>query len=187
MRVRKGIDDDDCADELPDYSAQDPRGTMDPKDNQQTTLESMELDEGISMEPDVWHGPLQYNLHETNPAWSFDSNHGLAPANNSPNGGDGPDEDLFGDNSSTKVAKSSMSGDEGNRMADFNDDEGTTSGVFGTPEQDTVPILDVPPSLDENDDEEPVAEVMLDDEFGHGFEDASGKADELDRRLGFRH
>jgi len=185
LTVRRGIDDDDPVDELPGYSTQDPRGTLDPRDLQEPTLESMEVDEGLGMDQGMWRGPLQYNLHDTDPPWKFGSGHGLAPANNSPSGGDGQDEDLFADDSSTKVAKSSISGDDENRMTDFNDDEGTTSGVFGTPEQDTIPILDVPPPLDETDEEQ-VAEVMLDDEFQHDFEDAPGKAEELDKRLGLR-
>jgi len=185
LTVRRGIDDDDPADELPGYSAQDPRGSMDPKDLQEPNLEIMEIDEGIGMDHDMWRGPLQYNLHDTDPPWKFGSNYGVAPANNSPSGGDGQDEDLFADDSSTKVAKSSISGGDENRMADFNDDEGTTSGAFGTPEPDTLPILDVPPPLDDLDEEQ-VAEVMLDDEFQNDFEVAGGKSEELDRSLGIR-
>ena len=175
LRMRKGIDDDDPVDRLPAYSAQDPRGTLDPRDLQEPSLENMDLDEdeGIGMNEGSqtgWQGPLQYN----SPTWAFGSN-GRAPVQNSPRGsgeeGDGQDEDLFADNSSTKVAKSSVSENLENRMAEFNDDEGTTSGVFGTPPQDTLPLLDVPPAIDEA--EQPVAEVMLEDEFGQ-FDDGPG-------------
>ena len=166
--MRKGIDDDDPVDGLPSYSAQDPRGTLNPRDLQERTLESMELDEdeGIGGMDEGsqtnWHGPLQYE----NPTWAFGSN-GRAPVHNSPHGsgeeGEGPDEDLFADDSSTKVAKSSISDNIENRMADFNDDEGTTSGFLGTPPHEILPLLDVPPAPDEA--EQPVAEVIIEDDL----------------------
>lgn len=177
--VRKGIDDDEPAHGLPGYSAQDPRRTMDPNDLQEPTLESMEVDgdedEGIGMEHNMWHGPVQSGLNGDGTLWRFGSSQGLAPANNSPSLQDDQDEHLSADDSSTKVAKSSISGDDENRMADFNDDEGTTSGAFGTPDQDTLPLLDVPPPLDEIE-EGPVAEVMLDDDFQPDFADAPRKS-----------
>ena len=177
-RVRKGIDDDDPVDGLPDYSSDHPRGTLDPRDLQEQTLEKMDVDEdegigGMDENPySLWQGPLQYN---DNPSWSFGSS-GRAPVNNSPRGSgedaDGPDEDLFADDSSTKVAKSSVSEGFDNRLADFNDDEGTTSGFMnGTPPHDTMPLMDVPP-IEEAD--QPVAEVMLEDEFQHEFDDGPG-------------
>ncbi|KAL6716978.1 hypothetical protein ACLMJK_004891 [Lecanora helva] len=173
LRVRKGIDDDDPVDSLPAYSMRDPRGTLNPRDLHEQTLESMEMDEdegiGLDDEPRMgWTGPLQYE----NPTWAFGSN-GRAPVQNSPRvsgeDGDAPEEDLFADNSSTKVAKSSDTDLSDNRLADFNDDEGTTSGVFGTPPQDMMPLLDVPPAVPEA--EQPVAEVMLEDEFAHDFDE----------------
>ena len=164
-KVRRGIDDDDPVDELPPYSVQD---TLDPRNLQGPTLESMEIDEdeGIGgmdgVSTTMWRGPLQYE----NPTWAFGSN-GRAPVQNSPRGSgedaDGPDEDLFADDSSTKVAKSSVSDNLENRMADFNDDEGTTSGFLGTPDNDTLPLLDIPPPIDEAD--QPVAEVIIEGGF----------------------
>ena len=175
--TRKGIDDDDPADGLPLYSARDLRDTLDPRSLQEDTLESMEVDEdegiagmGESREAHPrWRGPVLYS----SPPWSFNTR-GVDPRHNSPHGsgeeGEGADEDLFADDSSTKVAKSSVSNSLENRMADFNDDEGTTSGVFGTPPPDTIPLLDVPGPVDEA--EFPVADVMLDDDdlardYGH--------------------
>ena len=160
--ARKGIDDDDPAEGLPAYSARDPQSTLDLGDLQGETLESMELeeDEGIGMEEDVnprWQGP--HILGGNEPQWNWN---GLAPANNSPRGSGGEgqeDEDLFADDSSTKVAKSSGSEEDSNRMAEFHDDEGTTHGMFGTPPQDSIPILNVPAPLDEP----PVIDVTLED------------------------
>ena len=173
-KVRKGIDDDDPVDGLPTYSEQDTGETLDPRKLQERTLESMEVDEdeGIGGMDEgshpMWRGPLQYE----NPTWGFGSN-GRAPVQNSPRGSgedaDGPDEDLFADDSSTKVAKSSISDNLDNRMAEFNDDEGTTSGFLGTPPNDTLPLLDIPPPIEEA--EQPVAEVIIDGDFPELEED----------------
>ena len=161
--ARKGIDDNDLVEDLPAYSLRDNQRTLNPRDLQGSTLESMEMDEdeGISMEENVgpsWQGAPM--LGGDQPQWSF-ATVGTAPANNSPreSGGEGEDEDLFAEEgSSTKVAKSSATGSDSNRMADFQNDEGTTHGMFGTPPQDTIPLLDVPEA-----DEPPVAEVTLED------------------------
>ncbi len=169
LRVRKGIDDDDPVDGLPGYSARDPQRTLDPRDLQERTLESMEVDEdeGIGGMDDGSHGMWQGPLQTDNPSWAFGSN-GQAPANNSPRGSvEDEDEDLFAEHDSTRAARSSASDSLENRMADFNDDEGTTSGFLGTPPHDTIPVLDVPPPIDEA--EQPVAEVMLEDEFQQGW------------------
>lgn len=175
--LRKGIDDDEPADALPGYSAEDPQRTLNPQDLQKGHLEHMEMDEdeGIGLDDGmrpVWQGPFAYGSAINEPSWAFGSN-GLAPANNSPRGsggeGEGADEDLFEDDSSTKVAKSSVSDDGENRMADFADDEGTTSGVFGTPPPGIIPHLDVPAASDE--EEQPVAEVMLEDELAQDIGD----------------
>ena len=177
QKVRKGIDDDEPVDSLPGYSARDARGSsMEPMGLEEPTLESMEVDEdeGIGgMDDDFssrtrWQGPLAYN---SGPTWAFGSN-GRAPAQNSPRGIGGEneaDEDLFADDSSTKVAKSSIASDDAreNRMADFNDDEGTTSGFLGTPPDDAVPIMDIPPPVDDDVVDPPPAVVVLegDEEF----------------------
>lgn len=161
--VRTGIDDDDPADALPGYSAQDPRGTLDPRGLQEGTLESMEVDddEGIGMDEGLhYHGPFPYSSYRSEePTWGFGSN-GQAPS--APPASE--EEDLFADDSSTKVAKSSVSDSLENRMADFNDDEGTTDGPFSTPPRDDMSLLDIPPHMDEED--EPVAMITIDDEFG---------------------
>ena len=146
--MRTGVDDD-----LPAYSENDPHtSTVDPRGlNMDPDLDE---DEGISMAP----GPLNYVSPRSD--WSFDRlNYGeneqiTAAPHTSDN-----DEDLFaGDNSSTKAAGSSFSNGDGDRMLDFQTDEGTTCGPFGTPSDDEVQ-LDVP--LMHDQEEEPVAEVMI--------------------------
>ena len=146
--MRTGVDDD-----LPAYSVSDPNTTtLDPRGlNMETDLEE---DEGISMAP----GPLNYISPRSH--WSFDRlNYGeneqiTAAPHTSDN-----DEDLFaGDNSSTKAAGSSFSNGDGDRMLDFQTDEGTTMGPFGTPPEHEVQ-LDVP--LMQDQEEGPVTEVMI--------------------------
>lgn len=148
--MRTGVDDD-----LPAYSENDPHtSTLDPRG---LNLEpDLDEDEGISMA----QGPLNYaNLKSE---WSFDRLHYgeneqiTAAPHTSDN-----DEDLFaGDNSSTKAAGSSFSNGDGDRMLDFQTDEGTTMGPFGTPPDDEV-LLDVPLVQDQED--KSVAEVMIPD------------------------
>ena len=154
--MRTGIDDD-----LPAYAESDPNmsntRTIDPRGlNMEPDLDD---DEGISMA----QGPLNY----ISPRWSFDRlNDGEnEPFTTVPHTSDN-DEDLFaGDNSSTKAAGSSFSNGDGDRMLDFQTDEGTTMGPFGTPPPDDEVPLDVP--LMQDQDEEPVAEVTIseNDEF----------------------
>ena len=152
--MRTGVDDD-----LPAYSENDPNtSTLDPRGLNMET--EMDEDEGISMA----QGPTNYVSPRSD--WSFDRlNYGeneqiTAAPHTSDN-----DEDLFaGDNSSTKAAGSSFSNGDGDRMLDFQTDEGTTMGPFGTPPEDEVRV-DVP--LMQEQEEEPVAEVMIteSDEF----------------------
>lgn len=146
--MRTGVDDD-----LPAYSENDPNtSTVDPRGlNMETDLDE---DEGISMA----RGPLNYVSPRSE--WSFDripygeSEQITAAPHTSDN-----EEDLFaGDNSSTKAAGSSFTNDDGDRMLDFQNDEGTTMGPFGTPPDEEV-ALDVP--LMQDQEEEPVAEVMI--------------------------
>lgn len=145
--MRTGVDDD-----LPAYSENDPNtSTVDPRGlNMETDLDE---DEAISMA----RGPLNYVSPRSE--WSFDrlpygENEQITAA---PHTSDN-DEDLFaGDNSSTKAAGSSFTNDDGDRMLDFQNDEGTTMGPFGTPPDEVA--LDVP--LMQDQEEEPVAEVMI--------------------------
>ncbi len=152
--MRTGVDDD-----LPAYSENDPStSTLDPR---ALNMEpDMDEDEGIGME----QAPLNYISPKSD--WSFDRlNYGeneqiTAAPHTSDN-----DEDFFaGDNSSTKAAGSSFSNGDGDRMLDFETDEGTTMGPFETPPEDEIP-LDVP--LMQDQEEEPVAKVMIpeNDEF----------------------
>lgn len=132
---RTGVDDD-----LPSYSE---------------NIESMEVDEdeGIAGIP---------NLSGTSPGWSFanlSSAHemqGLAHQPIAPPGSD-VEEDLFSDESNKAVSPTS---DDGARLNDFRDDEGTTSGVFGSHRSGSTPVQDVPPPLADYDDPA-VAEVRL--------------------------
>lgn len=152
--MRTGVDDD-----LPAYSENDPSAaTMDPRGMNMEP--DMEEDEGISME----QGPINYVSPRSD--WSFnrldygETDQITAAPHTSDN-----DEDLFaGDNSSTKAAGSSFSNGDGDRMLDFQTDEGTTMGPFGTPPDHEVP-LDVP--LMQDQEEGPVAEVTIpeNDEF----------------------
>lgn len=155
--MRTGVDDD-----LPAYSETDPNSddpnTCAPRDLNMEQDE--DEDEGISM----MQGPMNYVSPRSD--WSFDNlkfgEHEQITV--APHTSDN-DEDLFaGDNSSTKAAGSSFSNGDDNRMLDFQTDEGTTMGPFGTPPDHEVP-LDVP--LMQDQEEEPVAEVMISesDEF----------------------
>ncbi|KAL9630907.1 MAG: hypothetical protein Q9204_004483 [Flavoplaca sp. TL-2023a] len=144
---RTGIDD-----ELPSYPG---------KDIQETTLESMDLDEGIA---DIY-APLNpgspYGSGGIHQSWSFshlENNEGRfqvvrAPAASENNS----DEGLF-EGVSTKAA-TSLSSEAGDRLAEFADDEGTTSGAFGPALRGDTPVQVEPPLL--NDDDEPVVEVTL--------------------------
>ncbi|KAI4277527.1 MAG: hypothetical protein LQ337_001699 [Flavoplaca oasis] len=144
---RTGIDD-----ELPSYPG---------KDIQETTLESMDLDEGIA---DIY-APLNpgslYGSGGIHQSWSFshlENNEGRfqvvrAPAASENNS----DEGLF-EGVSTKAA-TSLSSEAGDRLAEFADDEGTTSGAFGPTLRGDTPVQVEPPLL--NVDDEPVVEVTL--------------------------
>jgi hypothetical protein len=157
--MRTGVDDD-----LPAYSENDPRATtIDPKDLEADTLEGIEMNE----EEDEalggtypYNGPFQldhYNRQEPN--WSF----GPIGQTQAPPASEGEDEDLF-EQSSNKAVGSSMSDDDDrNRMADFQDDEGTTADVFGTPPRGSTPMLDVPPQHMVEEEDESVTEVFLQD------------------------
>ncbi|KAI4198856.1 MAG: hypothetical protein LQ350_005005 [Teloschistes chrysophthalmus] len=135
---RTGVDDD-----LPSYPGQE-----------------MELDEGVA---DIY-GPLshigQSPIHES---WSFsrlpNEQEQLqvirAPAASEDGGEDGGSENLF-DGESTKAASSPPS-EDADRLAEFADDEGTTSGAFGPAIRSDTPLQVEPPLL--NDDDEAVAEV----------------------------
>lgn len=135
---RTGVDDD-----LPSYPGQE-----------------MDLDEGVA---DIY-GPLsqlgQSPMHES---WSFsrlpNAQEQLqvirAPAASEDGGEDGGSENLF-DGESTKAASSPPS-EDADRLAEFADDEGTTSGAFGPAIRSDTPLQVEPPLL--NDDDEAVAEV----------------------------
>ena len=165
VSTRTGVDDD-----LPAYSMRDPlRNTINPQELAANTLESMEVDgdgevdEGIAdIHPALDHDEDSWTAlnDHSEPSWSF-GNYDKSHRKTGRHGSDVGDEDLFGgDNSSTKVANSSVSDTGEDRMADFGDDNGSGSRAFGTPEEE--PLLDVPPM--EEEPEQPVAEVMLEDE-----------------------
>lgn len=162
VSTRTGVDDD-----LPAYSISDPRSTIDPKDLQgEDTLESLETqeedDEGIGGMTGM-HGAFPHNPYDHTPSWSF----GNAGSNSRPSApptseGGGDDDGLWNDVASNKaVGSSSGDEDDRNRMADFTNDEGTTTNVYGTPVRDTTPVLDVSTGMEDID--EPAAEIMLED------------------------
>lgn len=148
--TRTGVDDD-----LPAYSENDPNSTT--YDSMGLNIETdLDEDEGISMP----QGPLNYISSRSDLSFdrlNYGENEQITAA---PHTSDN-EEDLFaGDNSSTKAAGSSFSNGDGDRMFEFQTDEGTTMGLYGTPSDDEVPH-DVP--LMQDQEEEPVAEVMIPD------------------------
>ncbi len=149
---RTGVDD-----ELPGYSENSGDVMM------HSTLESMEVDdvdEGIA----DMNG--NFNLAQgTHQRWSFsglsnlgDDMQGMTRVA-APPGSEGDDEDLFDDDSN----KANSPSDDGRQLADFADDEGTTSGAFGPFQSGSSPVQDIPPPLEEFEDDLAVAEVRLTD------------------------
>ena len=136
--ARTGVDD------LPSYGAQAP------------ALESMDLDEGVA---DIYEP-----LNRLSPSWSFSQLQGDSEQINvirAPAASEEGSENLF-EGDSMKAASSAPS-EVGVRLADFADDEGTTSGAFGPTMPDEVPPQIAPPPMDDDDDG-PVAEVTLQEE-----------------------
>ena len=163
ISMRTGVDDD-----LPAYSMNDPRSTVDPKYLQgEDTLESLESleeeDEGIGGMT-VMHGPFPNSPYGA-ASWSFNNTGSQSRPSAPPASvGEADDEDLFADAASNKaVGSSSGDEDERNKMADFGDDEGITPDVFDSPVRGTTPMLDVPPSHME-DIQAPTTEIMLEDQ-----------------------
>lgn len=159
--MRTGVDDD-----LPAYSENDPRETtINPKDLTDDTLEDMEMneeeDEGIGGMRS-FNAPFNYSQYnQPGPQWSF-QNPDQTQAPPASEGGD-EDEDLFEQNSNKAVGSSMTDDDDRNRMADFQDDEGTTADVFRSPRRGSTSTLDVPAQHMEEIEDEPVAEVFLQD------------------------
>lgn len=151
VQRRTGVDD-----ELPSYS----QNGINALGN--STLESMEvddLDEGIADMHGSFHPAQVRDQH-----WSFsgldDDMSGLTQRVAAPPASEGDDEDLFDDDSN----KANSPSDDGRRLADFADDEGTTSGPFGPfLQRGSSPMQDVPPALVDYEDELAVAEVRLTD------------------------
>ena len=153
---RTGVDD-----ELPCYSENNIDTLV------HSTLESMEvddIDEGIA---DM--NGASFNLAQgTHQRWSFSnlSNPGddtsiLTQRVAAPPGSEGDTEDLF-DDDSTKANTSPS--DDGPRLADFLADDGNTSGAFGPFPPGSSPVPeDIPPPIEDFDEDEPVAEVRLTD------------------------
>lgn len=142
---RTGVDDD-----LPGYPGSELDGAHEP------TLETMDLDEGIADIYEPLHHYVPSSLHQS---WSFsqvpnesEQLHVIrAPAASE----DGSEENLF-DGDSTKAASSPPS-EVGDRLAEFAEDEGTTSGAFGPTIRGDTPIQVEPPLM--SDEDGPVAEV----------------------------
>lgn len=150
---RTGVDD-----ELPCYSENSVDTLV------HSTLESMEVDdvdEGIADMSGSFH--LAQGTHQR---WSFsglsnpgDDNPGMTQRVAAPPGSEGDDEDLFDSDSN----KANSPSDDGRRLADFADDEGTISGAFGPFQPGSSPVQDIPPPMEDFDEELAVAEVRLTD------------------------
>lgn len=153
---RTGVDD-----ELPCYSENNVDTLV------HSTLESMEVDDGDEGIADM--SGASFNLAQgTHQRWSFSnlSNTGddtsiLTQRVAAPPGSEGDTEDLF-DDDSTKANNSPS--DDGRRLADFVDDDGTTSGAFGPFQPGSSPVPELPPPIEDFEEEElAVAEVRLTD------------------------
>ncbi|KAL8918260.1 MAG: hypothetical protein Q9172_005494 [Xanthocarpia lactea] len=144
---RTGVDD-----ELPSYPG---------NEGQEATLESMDLDEGIADLYAPLHPISPYGSGAIHQSWSFSQLEKdekqfrvvRVPAASETNS----DENLF-EEDSTKAA-TSPSSEVGDRLADFADDEGTTSGAFGPTIGEETAVQVEGPLV--NEDDEPVAEVTL--------------------------
>lgn len=151
VQIRTGVDD-----ELPSYSAS----------AIQPTLEGMELDEEDEAIADLHSDTFNVSRYSV-PNWSFpalESNEdgelaGITHRIPMPSGSEGDDEDLFDDESN----KANSPSEDGRRMAEFADDEGTTSGAFGPYRSGGTPVQDVPPPMEDYDTDPAVAEVRLTD------------------------
>ncbi|KAL8689917.1 MAG: hypothetical protein Q9218_004521 [Villophora microphyllina] len=146
---RTGVDDD-----LPSYPGQDVDEAPD------ATLETMDLDEGVGGVEDIYAPLNQFGQGSLHQSWSFsrlpNEQEQLQVVRAPAASEDGGSEKLF-DGDSTKAASSPPS-EIADRLAEFADDEGTTSGAFG-PAMGETPLQVEPPLL--NDEDEPVAEVTL--------------------------
>lgn len=162
---RTGVDD-----ELPSYSS-----SMNPSDQPRPTLESMEMDEDEAVGDMEESFPR--NLFADQPVWSFeglgsrpdDDMQGMTQTIAAPPGSDQDgDEDLFDEDSMKAVSPSSESDrlitdftdEQGRQLPVFVEDEGTTSGAFGSYRSGSTPMQDVPPLMGEDDDVA-VAEVRV--------------------------
>lgn len=153
--TRTGVDDD-----LPSYSSSMENTADQPHD----TLESMEMDEEDEAICDIVDHPFPGGFHSNN-SWSFAN---IRPSDDltsstsriaAPPGSDQDgDEDLFDDDSNKAVSPSS---DSDRQLPGFAEDEGTTSGAFGSGSyrSGSTPVQDVPPPTQEYED--PVAEVRV--------------------------
>lgn len=145
--MRTGIDDD-----LPAYSSVDPQ-----KLQNGVTLENMDMDEdeGVGGVEDLDPHQSGYNLHN-GAQWSFNQ---LNDGSTSQQLIVPPGSDIADDESIRHG--SAFSGDGRNRMADFADDEGTISGVFGTPPEGHEAMEETHFAGHSQYDDEPVAEVTV--------------------------
>ncbi|KAL9060507.1 MAG: hypothetical protein Q9206_001011 [Seirophora lacunosa] len=148
---RTGVDD-----ELPGYSGRDLDGVH------ESTLETMDLDQGDEAIADIYAPLDQYVSADSQlrPSWSFtqldnDESEQLQVVRAPVTSEDGSAENFF-DGDSNKAASSPPS-EVGDRLADFAEDEGTTSGAFGPAIRGETPIQVEAPMI--SDEDGPVAEV----------------------------
>lgn len=159
--MRTGVDDD-----LPSYSSS--VGNI--GDRATEALQSMEVDEedeGIADTGDRYRNTVLPNISTA--GWSFANLSSIS----APPGSDQEDEANYDDYSTKAVSPTSDSdrnigeyiddnegqGDE-RRLPTFIEDEGTTSGAYGSYRSSSTPVQDIPPLI-EPYDEPAVAEVRV--------------------------
>lgn len=150
-QIRTGVDDD-----LPSYSS----SIENTADNPRETLENMDMTDEDEAIGDI-AVPFPSGLFHSN-SWSFAN---LAPSDDrastthriaAPPGSDQDGEDLFDEDSNKAVSPSS---DSDRQLPGFAEDEGTTSGAFGSYRSGSTPVQDAPPPMEDYD--EPVVEVRV--------------------------
>ncbi|KAL8833514.1 MAG: hypothetical protein Q9170_004231 [Blastenia crenularia] len=145
IATRTGVDDD-----LPGYSGDQYDGLHEP------TLETMDLDEGLG---DIYAPLDHYVGNSLRPSWSFGQlpNEERLQVVRAPAASEDGSENLFSGDS-TKAASSPPS-EVGERLADFAEDEGTTSGAFGPTARSDTPIQVQPPIINDGLEDAPVVEL----------------------------
>ena len=147
-RTRTGVDDD-----LPSYSVGGLLDNNNMDTEPESTLETLD-DEGISGQNMVdIYAPLNNYKTPIHEPWTFSvlEEPSMQVVRVPQGSEDGMEEEELFDGDSTKAA-SSPSSTPGGRMAEFTEDEGTTSGAFGPPIRGDTPVQFEPPPIDYEDE-----------------------------------